>query len=254
MNTPIIAPDTLSATDLFGAATRIVQSSAPAQTEVTVVASDGAFQLVALALIIVYMLFLVRRGNVVRLMIATAIGGIDSNISGREPISPSDRRSIAFALSVIGIITVAMTAVRLTDGTTTGCESIHVSLGAIIAVLTLLALAEHLLLFCAGAISGRGDICERLSRIKMLHFSTAVLLILPAAMFYIFSPVRTAGLWLAIIILQAFISAILFIKESLSLFISQRISILLWILYLCGVELLPASLLLAPFLRGSAGV
>lgn len=253
MNTPIIAPDTLSATDLFGAATRLVPCNAPAQTAATV-ASDGVFQLVALALIIVYMLFLVRRASVIRLMLATAIGGIASNFSGREPINPADRRSIAFALSVIGIITVAMTAVRLTDGTTIDGGHIHISLGAIIAVLTLLALAEHLLLFCAGAISGRNDICERLRHIKMLHFSTAALVILPAAMLYIFSSSRIADLWLAIVILQAFISAILFIKESLSLFISQRISILLWILYLCGVELLPASLLLAPFLRGSAGV
>lgn len=254
METPIIAPDTLSATDLFGAATRLVQCSAPAQAEAAVAASNVVFQIVALALIMVYMLFLVRRGNVVRLMIATAIGGIDSNLAGREPINPADRRSIAFALSAIGIITVAMTAVRLTDSAAIGSECIHVSLGATITALTLLALAEHLLLFCAGTISGRSDICERLAQIKLLHFSTAALMILPAAMLYIFSPASMAALWLAIIILQAFASAILFIKESLSLFISQRISILLWILYLCGVELLPASLLLAPFLRGSAGV
>ncbi|MBQ5352799.1 MAG: DUF4271 domain-containing protein, partial [Alistipes sp.] len=42
---------------------------------------------------------------------------------------------------------------------------------------------------------------------------------------------------------------ILFVKETFLFFVSQKISILHWILYLCALEIFPLSLLLAPILR-----
>ncbi|MBP3497475.1 MAG: DUF4271 domain-containing protein, partial [Alistipes sp.] len=45
------------------------------------------------------------------------------------------------------------------------------------------------------------------------------------------------------------IATIIFIKESFLFFVSQKISILHWILYLCALEIFPLSLILAPILR-----
>ena len=257
MNPPIINPDTLSATDLFGAATRLVQGDMPAPATVSA-ADNGAFQAMSLVLIMVYMMFLLRRADVIRSLIASATGGILRRIS-RKQINPADRRNVELALAATGIITVAMVAVRLTDNRSGGSAAIFgdgvwLPLGGCIAALAAFVLAEYAILQCIGVVSGRKDVCEGILQIKLLHFSTAILTILPAAMLYIFSPAKTANVWLGIILVQAFISIILFLKESLSLFISQRVSILHWFLYLCAVELLPASLLLAPVLRRSAGV
>lgn len=258
MNTPIIHPDTLSAVDLFGSATRLVQGNVPA-TVARSVADNGVFQAMALVLILLYMLFLVRHADIIRSMVASTMGGTASRRISRKPVNLSDRRNLSLALSATGIIIVAMTVIRLTDncsGSTASVlgDGIWCPFGIIVAVLALFALAEYALLRLIGFISNRRDICESVVRMKLLHFSTAVLVILPVATLYIFSPERLSFVWLGVLALQSAVSVILFLKWSLSLFISQRVSILYWILYLCGVELLPASLLLAPVLRGSAGV
>ena len=258
MDTPIIHPDTLSASDMFGAATRLVPGgmhSSPALS----VADNGAFQAMALVLILVYMLFLMRHGDILRSMAASTIGGIVARRVGRNHITPSARRNITLALSATGIITIAMTAVRLADRYPDSNAAIHadgiwITLGIVVAALVLSVIAEYVLLLCIGVVSDRRDICAELLQIKLLPSSTAVLVILPAAMLYIFSPAQIAQVWLCVLALQSAVSVALFLKESFSLFISQRVSILHWILYLCGVELLPVSLLLAPVLRGSAGV
>lgn len=258
MNPPIINPDTLSAADLFGTATRLVQGDVPSATSAVSAADNGVFQAVSLVLVMVYMLVLLRRADVIRSLVASASGGIMRRIS-RKQINPADRRNVSLALAATGIITVAMVAVLLTDTRTGGSaeifgEGVWLPFGGCIAALAAFVLAEYAMVQCIGLVSGRKDVCDGILQLKLLHFSTAILTILPAAMLYIFSPAKTANVWLGIILVQACLSVILFLKESLSLFISQRVSILHWFLYLCGVELLPASLLLAPVLRGSAGV
>ena len=44
-------------------------------------------------------------------------------------------------------------------------------------------------------------------------------------------------------------TAFLYLKESLNLFISKKISILHWFLYLCTVEIFPVSLLWLSLVR-----
>ena len=115
-------------------------------------------------------------------------------------------------------------------------------------ILTLLG--EALLLFLAGALSGRGDACLNLWHIKLLHFSLVVVLISPMIILALLAEgwVATFALYTSATICS--LSVILFIKDTFLLFRSQRFSIFHWILYLCALEIFPLSLLLAPIARG----
>ncbi|MGN0007154.1 MAG: DUF4271 domain-containing protein [Alistipes sp.] len=257
MDTPTIYPDTLSATDLFGAATRLVHGDALSQHGVFV-ASNGAFRIIALVLVMAYMLLLMHRADTVRSMIAATIGGSLGRQIGNTKINPSERRNLFAALSGLGLITLTVTVVYTIGihpiGTDISAMNPWTLAGIVIAALAIAAAAEYAMLRCIGFLSERADICDGLLKIKLLHFATFALVILPLSVPYICSSGWHSSVWLCIIVLQTTVSIGLFVKESLSLFISQRISILHWFLYLCSVELLPASVLLAPVLRGNAGV
>jgi hypothetical protein len=54
---------------------------------------------------------------------------------------------------------------------------------------------------------------------------------------------QTYDVWLEIGCVAAAIALILFVRESIGFFISKKVSILHWILYLCTVEILPFTLL-----------
>ena len=49
--------------------------------------------------------------------------------------------------------------------------------------------------------------------------------------------------WFVVACVTALLVLILYLRESLELFISKKISILHWILYLCTVEIVPLTLL-----------
>ncbi len=256
MDTPIIYPDSLSATDLFGAATRLVHGNDLAQQSIFV-ATNGALRIIALVLVVAYMLLLMHRADTVRAMIAATVGGSLGRQISHKSINPSDRRNLFVALSGMGLITLTAIVVytigtrpNLTDMASMNTWALA---GIVLAALLATAAVEFVLLRCIRLLSERADICDGLLKIKLLHFSTFALVILPLSIPYICSSGWHSSVWLCCIVLQATVSIGVFVKESLSLFISQRVSILHWFLYLCSVELLPASVLLAPVLRGSAG-
>jgi len=53
----------------------------------------------------------------------------------------------------------------------------------------------------------------------------------------------TGGVWFCIIAVELAAAAALYLKETLNLFLSKKVSILHWFLYLCTVEVFPVSLL-----------
>ena len=56
-------------------------------------------------------------------------------------------------------------------------------------------------------------------------------------------PQGTGGVWFCIIAVELAAAAVLYLKETLNLFLSKKVSILHWFLYLCTVEVFPVSLL-----------
>ena len=66
----------------------------------------------------------------------------------------------------------------------------------------------------------------------------------PFLALWLLAPAGEGKIWFWVIIIELVVSLILYLQETLSLFISKKISILHWFLYLCGVEIFPISLLI----------
>ena len=95
----------------------------------------------------------------------------------------------------------------------------------------------------------RMDIGGGIVGTKLLYMAVGFVTIIPFGLLFLLSaPIPTKIGAIGAIICMS-ISTIIFIKESFLFFVSQKISILHWILYLCALEIFPLSLILAPIVR-----
>ena len=122
--------------------------------------------------------------------------------------------------------------------------------GVVFGAITALVIAERALLYIVGFISERHDICEEIGKIKLLHFSTTIIGLMPLLVLALLTEGDVTKYALYCSVTVCSISLILFVKETFLLFRAQRFSIFHWILYLCALEIFPLSLLLAPIARG----
>ena len=213
------------------------------------------FQAVMLAVAVVYMFFLVRYSDIIWGFIRTAVSA-DGNALLKESGMQfsSEQRNLSIVMSLIGIIMTSFVSIRLLrwlrPSLFDGAAELWIGCGVAAAAIAATMAAVCAVLYIAGAVSGRRDACMGLIRIKTLCFAVGVSVITPFCISYLLLPENAAGVWLYAILALCSVSALLFVKKSFLLFISQRISILFWILYLCTLEIFPISLLLSPFLRG----
>ena len=95
----------------------------------------------------------------------------------------------------------------------------------------------------AGAVSLSQPFISQVILLKRTYFTLAVIVTSPVLLLFALCPRGTGGVWFCIIVIELIVTAILYLREVLNLFISKKVSILHWILYLCIVEVFPVSLL-----------
>ena len=83
----------------------------------------------------------------------------------------------------------------------------------------------------------------QLMLLKRTCFALGMILISPPLLLFALCPQGTGGVWFCIIAVELAAAAVLYLKETLNLFLSKKVSILHWFLYLCIVEVFPVSLL-----------
>lgn len=110
-------------------------------------------------------------------------------------------------------------------------------------------LYQTVLLRLTGAAVFRQQQAEALLRLKRVCFSLAALCITPVLLLYGSMRPQWDAAFMYIAVSEAVIISGVFLFSSLRLFMSQKISILYWFLYLCTVELLPISLTVTILMR-----
>ena len=100
---------------------------------------------------------------------------------------------------------------------------------------------QYLMLIIAGAVTRSLHTTSHLLRMRLTYFVFATVAVAPV--FLISQMAVEYNIWYVIASLTALLVLILYLRESLDLFISKKISILHWILYLCTVEIVPLTLL-----------
>lgn len=95
----------------------------------------------------------------------------------------------------------------------------------------------------AGALTLTQSFVSQLLLLKRTYFSLAVIVSSPALLLFALCPRGTGDVWFCIIVVELIVTAVLYLRETLNLFLAKKVSILHWFLYLCGVEVFPISLL-----------
>lgn len=118
----------------------------------------------------------------------------------------------------------------------------------------LVVLYQYLVLQCAGAITVSRPFILQLLQLRRSYFALTVVCAAPVLLLLVLCPPDAGRIWLYALLAESAMAVILYLKESLSLFLSKNFSILLWFLYLCIVELFPISLLWLLLTRGEASI
>ena len=244
----------ISAEELFGTTSHLV-----AQVDNGVlsgIASLGAMYQVATGIVALLFIFIyIKFSAIFQHLLLSLV----SSKAGQSSIHiySSEIKNIEILTSIIGIVLIALMTMRIS--VTEGANGLlaplahlsawklgGVTLGGIVVMMT----CERIVLYLCGAISECDKVCNDIWQVKMLHFSTSIIVLSPTVILVLLTEGIVAKIALYCSVTICLTMLILFIKETFLLFKAQRFSIFHWILYLCALEIFPLSLLLAPILRG----
>ena len=244
----------ISAEELFGAASRLVVEGE--NIGLTGIASLGSMYQLATGVVALLFIFISVRYsdailNLVFSLFSRRISRSDSHIYSGEI------NNIELFTSLAGVLLIALFVMRLSVEPK---AMVYLSpllshsswgIGGIVLGGSLaLILGERIMLYALGFVSENMAFSNTLWHSKTLHFSATALLISPMLILSLLTDGDIGRVALLTSATVCSISLILFVKETFSLFRSQRFSIFHWILYLCALEIFPLSLLLAPIARG----
>ena len=246
--TPSVWRDTTAAA-LFGEASVTVQPPRMQAAPPASLTENAAFQSFVLLLAAIYAMLLYRNLDDVRTLLDrisrdTATGQRLSE----EPGGSGFSRFLNIA-TTIGMLFMGVMAVKYGDSLMPS-QLETLSHGAVLA-LSLLATAacygvvlyQMTVVRLTGAVTLSQPFISQLVLLKRTYFSLGVIVTSPALLLFALCPRGTGNVWFCIIIIELAITAGLYLRETLNLFITKKISILHWFLYLCMVEILPISLL-----------
>lgn len=246
--TPSVWRDTTAAA-LFGEASVTVQLPRMQTAPPASLTENAAFQSFVLLLAAIYAMLLYRNLSDVRTLLDrisrdTATGQRLSE----EPGGSGFSRFLNIA-TTIGMLFMGVMAVKYGDSLMPS-QLETLSHGAVLA-LSLLATAacygvvlyQMTVVRLTGAVTLSQPFISQLVLLKRTYFSLGVIVTSPALLLFALCPRGTGNVWFCIIIIELAVTAGLYLRETLNLFIAKKISILHWFLYLCMVEILPISLL-----------
>ena len=116
-------------------------------------------------------------------------------------------------------------------------------------VFALIVVLQSLILFGVGFVTRSTADVAALQRIRLIYFVLSAVLVAPSLLISQITSGDASQIWLRIGTVTVVIALILFIRESIQFFLSKKVSILHWFLYLCTVEIVPFSLLWQAALR-----
>ena len=244
----------ISAEELFGAASRLVVENG--NVGLSGIASLGSMYQLATGVVALLFIFIsVLYFDLFRHLVISSV----SKSASRSDIHiySAEIKNIEIVTSLIGVAIIALLIMRI---------SVMEELQYLISPLSSRAVwgigglffvgifammcGERVMLYIIGAMSGRNDACNTIWHIKLLHFSTTIIVLSPMLILALLTEGLVAKIALYTSVAVCSIALVLFIKDTFLLFRTQRFSIFHWILYLCALEIFPLSLLLAPIVRG----
>ena len=239
-----------SATALFGHESCLVQPERIERPAGASLTDNAVFQGFVLLLAATYATLLYRNlGDVKTLLNRISRESASGERLSEEPGASGFSRFLNVS-TAIGMLFMGIIVVKYGDTLMPPELGKALSHGAVLALSLLATLAWFLIILfqssairIAGAITLSQDFITQLALLRRTYFALAVLITSPPLLLFALCPRGTGGVWFICVAVELIITAVLYLKESLNLFISKKISILHWFLYLCTVEVFPISLL-----------
>ena len=114
---------------------------------------------------------------------------------------------------------------------------------AVMASFLVVIVFQYMLLMAIGFVTRSVGEVSSLLRIRLIYFVLASVVVSPILLISQMGTTHGYQVWQNVGFVAAVVAVGLFFRESLKLFISKKVSILHWILYLCAVEIMPITLL-----------
>ena len=111
-----------------------------------------------------------------------------------------------------------------------------------VGVFLMILIAQSVVLSIVGVITQSLSMVSALIRIRLIYFVLCVVMAAPLMLIALMGYGGGYQIWMNIGLAAIAATLLLYAKESIELFISKKVSILHWILYLCAVEILPFTL------------
>ena len=241
--------DTTSAA-LFGEASVTVRPLRMQSAEPISLTENAVFQSFVLLLAATYAMLLYRNlGDVRTLLDRISRDTATGQRLSEDPGGSGFSRFLNIA-TTIGMLFMGVMVVKYGDSLMPSRLGETLSHGAVLA-LSLLATAaccgvvayQMAVVRLAGAVTISQPFISQLVLLKRTYFALGVIVTSPVLLLFALCPRGTGSVWFCIIIIELAITAGLYLRETLNLFITKKISILHWFLYLCTVEIFPISLL-----------
>ena len=246
---PSVWRDTTS-TALFGEASVTVKPLRELPAQPVSLTDNAVFQGFVLLLAATYAMLLYRNLGDIR----TLLGRISRDTATGERLSEDPGGSgysrFLHIATTIGMLFMGIAAVKCGDMLIPGQSMNAIPHGAVLLLSLLATLAwmgvavyQAAVVRLAGAITLTQPFISQLVLLKRTYFSLSVIVTSPALLLFALCPRGTGGVWFCVVAIELIAVAALYLRETLNLFLSKKVSILHWILYLCTVEVFPISLL-----------
>lgn len=141
---------------------------------------------------------------------------------------------------VLGFWALSLIAIRQTDvAIAMGDRGYHMIVIALALVPLVFWLYQWIVISVIGLLSYDHQFVNQLFTIKRIVFAIFVISTVPPILLYLLTDYRFSEYMAYVIVIESIAIIVLYLLESFFLFLSKKVSILHWFLYLCGVELLP---------------
>lgn len=249
--TPLEGYRTVGAGEFFGQQS-LLAAPRPAAQQQQRLTDELPFQGLVLLLTLLFGLLLYRNPGDMRALVGrVAFERRDSERTSDESGNAGFTRFLNIALA-LGFLLAGVTAVRLCDRPDIAQELLSMGNGSTLSLLLALGvgllfllvyLYGILLLRAVGGVTLTSGFTTQLIRIKRGYAALGAIILAPVILLFALSPLGSDTIWAGLLTAGWLITFLLYLRETFALFISKKVSILLWILYLCAVEIFPVTLL-----------
>jgi hypothetical protein len=215
--------------------------------------SSGAFQSCVILLLITYVLLVYRfRSDIVQLFTNRKAIADEIITTGQGSIYGrffSTTVGVGLLMVAIMVVKGADLAPALSSGVVAPQWIYAVAVPSVLMATIVITSLQVALLWVIGGVAMCSDVTSAVMRLRKICFAIFTICSAPTILLYALSEIGRSKAFLYLIVAELVTIFLVFLYETFVLFVSKKISVLHWILYLCAVELFPVSLIVLTAIR-----